>query len=339
MKENVLAVIDSEETYTRRLTQMMEGRDSLPFRIHAFTDVDKLVEYASTHTIDVLLADNRLVNKEIRDLSTGQIILLSDGKLPVGMEDYPAVYKYQSSEKIVQEVMRYYAQADGTPMPAPILKKTVELIGVYSPVGRCLKTTFSLTLGQILAEEYHTLYLNLEEYSGFETRLGKIFDVDLSDVIYYLRQEKPNLIYFITGLVQKIGQLDFIPPAYAPMDLREVTWREWEQLLDELMLHSAYERIVVDFGYGLDELFRILNLCSKIYMPIREDDCSNAKLQQFDKLIGLTGQETLRTKIRRLTFPTFLNLRSGCWKADQLAESEIGEHVRLLLKEDSTWTQ
>ena len=38
---------------------------------------------------------------------------------------------------------------------------------VYSPVKRCGKTCFALTLGQILAKRQSVLYLNLEECAGF----------------------------------------------------------------------------------------------------------------------------------------------------------------------------
>ncbi|MDQ9824849.1 hypothetical protein RFZ44_16190, partial [Acinetobacter sp. 163] len=61
------------------------------------------------------------------------------------------------------------------PQQFAVLKKTTEILGVYSPVGRCLKTSFALALGQILARERAVLYLNLEEYSGFEELIGKGF--------------------------------------------------------------------------------------------------------------------------------------------------------------------
>ena len=40
-------------------------------------------------------------------------------------------------------------------------------IAVYSPVGRTGKTGFALALGKEIAKKRRTLYLNLEEYSGF----------------------------------------------------------------------------------------------------------------------------------------------------------------------------
>ena len=48
-----------------------------------------------------------------------------------------------------------------------------KVLGVYSPVGRCLKTSFALTMGKLLAQEERVLYPNLEEFFrsvGFDER-------------------------------------------------------------------------------------------------------------------------------------------------------------------------
>ena len=83
-------------------------------------------------------------------------------------------------------------------------------------MGRCLKTSFAPTLGQILAKERAVLYLNLEEYSGFEEMLGKRVRANLSDLLYFVRQENGNLIYKMNSMVQTINNLDFIPPVRTP---------------------------------------------------------------------------------------------------------------------------
>ena len=48
---------------------------------------------------------------------------------------------------------------------------------------------------QILAKERAVLYLNMEEYSGFEELMGKGFAHNLSDLLYYVRQDNQNLLY------------------------------------------------------------------------------------------------------------------------------------------------
>ena len=58
-----------------------------------------------------------------------------------------------------------------------------KVLGVYSPVGRCLKTSFALTMGKLLAQEERVLYLNLEEFSGLSVLMKEEYKSDLSDLL------------------------------------------------------------------------------------------------------------------------------------------------------------
>ena len=70
----------------------------------------------------------------IRD---SQIIILSEGVHSPVLDQYPAVYKYQSSEKVIREVMACYGVENGVDTsPALLPKKEMRIIGIYSPVGR-----------------------------------------------------------------------------------------------------------------------------------------------------------------------------------------------------------
>lgn len=134
---------------------------------------------------------------------------------------YAGVYKYQASSQIVREVMACYGEEKSVlPVQSSALKKSTDILGVYSPLGRCLKTSFALTLGQILAKERPVLYLNLEEYAGFEELFGRSFSGTLSDLLYFVQQGENNLSVKLSGMVQTAGTLDFIPPVQSPLDIR-----------------------------------------------------------------------------------------------------------------------
>ena len=146
----------------------LNEKRSTPFEVQAFTNVESLKEFASEQEIEILLISTRAMCNEIRELPISRVVILSEGEQFQETDlEYPFVYKYQSSDQLISEVMEYYA---GTNPSTCLLTTTVKtkLIGVYSPVGRSGKTSFALALGEILAETKQVLYLNLEEYSGFE---------------------------------------------------------------------------------------------------------------------------------------------------------------------------
>ena len=120
------------------------------------------------------------------------MILLSEGSLPKELGRYPAVYKYQSVDNILREIMYYYSDQNGEEEYYAGIHRENRVIGVYAPSDGIRKNKFALTLGQILAEERSVLYLNLEECSGLSEILGGNH-WNLSDLIYYLRHNVSDL--------------------------------------------------------------------------------------------------------------------------------------------------
>ena len=217
MKKSIFAVCDLEVDYALNFMEYLNQKRNIPFEIQAFTTVKGLIAYGRQTHIELLLISDKAMCREVRELDIGKIVILSEGVHSPELDQYPSVYKYQASSDVIREVMACYGEEKAAaPAEYPILKKTTEILGIYSPLGRCLKTSFALTLGQILAKERAVLYLNLEEYSGFEELMGKGFSQNLSDLLYYVRQENKNLIHRMNGMVQTVNNLDYIPPVQTP---------------------------------------------------------------------------------------------------------------------------
>ena len=283
----------------------------------------------------IILSSDKAMRKEVRDLGIGKIIILSEGVHPPELDQYSSVYKYQSSSDVIREVMACYGEEKSLdPVTFPVLKKTMEIIGVFSPLGRCLKTSFALALGQILAKERAVLYLNLESYSGFEELLGKKFPANLSDLFYYVRQGNENLIHRMNGMIQTVNNLDFIPPVRTPSDIRTVDWEDWERLLQEIVLHSSYEVLILDMGENGDEDFRLLEMCRKIYMPVLNDTLSVCKVTQFENLLRIWNKEKILEKTEKVHLPFHMDRISSDAYVEQLVWSELGDYIRELLRKE-----
>ena len=235
---------------------------------------------------------------------------------------------------MIREVMDCYGAEKMAVEGAQILKKTAAVIGVYSPVGRAQKTSFALTLGQILARERTVLYVNMENYSGFEELLGEEYERNLSDLLYFARQENTNLVHKIQGMVRSIQNMDYIPPAVGPMDIQEASLREWTLLLEQIVQNSAYETVILDIGEGVSELFQILDLCDQIYMPVRGDAVSAAKMNQFESLLRIWDFTGVLDKIRKVKLPFHSTSRTGKGYFEDLVWSELGDYVRQLLRKE-----
>lgn len=334
MKKQKFAILDMEDTYAQNLMEYLAERQSIPFDTLVFDSVESLGLYTQRSGVDLLLVSAKMMCEDIRRMNIRRIIILSEGEIQQEYEAYPMVYKYQSSESLVAEVMGYYAR-QAAPAPCFLGKKKMNIAGVYSPVGRCGKTCFALALGQVMAGERPVLYLNLEDYSGFDLLLEKEASSDISDVMYFLRQDNGNAALRINAAIQKLGRMDYIPPARSPEDIREIRIEEWLRLLEELAAYSRYETVILDIGQHIREAPSLLAQCGVIYMPVCMDAVSQAKVAQYERLLRDMEYGELIGRTRKLVLPYTAPRPGGDCFPEQLAGGEMGSFVRDLLRKET----
>ena len=314
--------------------EYLNQKRNIPFEVHAFSSAEMFLEFAKNNETEILLISDKAMKEEIRRYPIRQIIILSEGVHSPVLDQYPAVYKYQSSEKVIREVMACYGVENGVDTsPALLPKKEMRIIGIYSPVGRTQKTSFALTMGQILAKERAVLYLNMESYSGFERLLECSYDRGMSDILYYARQENQGIIYKLGGMVQSMQNLDYLPPAASPMDIQTAKYEEWKWLFQEIEKNSSYEVLILDLGDGVADLYQILDFCNEIYVPTRNDVISAAKMEQFENLLRRWDCQSVLDKMRKIHVPFHTANRTGKAYFEELVWSELGDYVRQILRD------
>lgn len=248
---------------------------------------------------------------------------------------YARIYKYRSAREIVREVMSLYgAKREGIPAEEKILKPVCKVIGIYSPVSRCYKTTFALVLGQILAREKPTLYLNFEEFSGLGDLLYEHQGGSISDVIYMMRQGERDLIGKVAALVGHAASLDFVPPSISGQELRGVTPEEWHELIREIADRSSYEAVVLDLGSGLGHLDDLLTECDVIYVPVRGDFFSGSKLTAFEKFLHNSGAGRVAGRIKQVRIRGGNLPETRDRYIQQAVWSDVGDLARECIRRD-----
>ncbi len=331
MKKNMLVLCDLEVEYISQLNNYMSTKKNVPFEVHAFTDIDLCADFVKDNRPDVLMVSEEAryeLLKKTDPIEAGEVFILSEENAAVSPSGEKCVYKYQNTENILKEVMYSYAEAAFPVTGLYQVGGDISFIGVYSPVKRSLKTLFALTLGQILALEKRVLYINMEEYSGFNNIMKTAYMTDLSDIMYYISRGKPNFIWKMASITQSIGGLDYIPPALSPLDIKSVEKEKWFGFFEELK-KCDYDTVILDLGEGVDGLFEILRLCDRIYTPTKDDGMSYAKLEQYEALLKIMEYDDILEKTRKLSFSEFTDIHNG---PERLIYSQLGDYVREMLK-------
>lgn len=335
--KRIMAVYDVDLSYAERFADFANQKEKVPFTVMAFTSLQRLKEYAKNTPIELLLVSELVSREEILEVGASQVMILVDGEVVEMKDAYPNVYKFQSTDSILREVMTYYCEQPEKEA-LRVLGCTSSIVGVYSPVNRCLKTSFSLTMGQLLARESKVLYINLEDYSGFSRLIPVEHKGDLSDLLYYYRQENYNFMR-LNSVIYTWGSLDYIPPARYPEDLCQISAEEMIDLLERIARESAYDTIIVDFGQFGRKAAKTLEVCNVIYMPVKEDCVSVAKIEEFLEHLDAAGQSELKERIQKIKLPYHNSFGRRESYMDQLLWGELGDYVRQLLNgRKPVWT-
>ncbi len=330
MKRSIFAVCDPESEYAENFADYLNQKNQLPFEVHAFTSPEALVAFAREHPIELLLVNASALTREVKLLETGKLVILSEGEeCP---DPYDSVYKYQSTSRIVQETMAVYGEGSTRYSLLPVLHKNITVFGVYSPLGRCGKTTFALTLGQELARTRPTLYLSLDGWSGFSALMKRDFSRSFSDLLYYARLREEGMIHRINSAVVTKEHLDYIPPVTLEDDIRQATWEDLEYILNEIVSYSNYESIIIDIGNAFPDPFRLIQWCGTVFLPVLEDPVSVCKLNQFEHFLTDPAYNGIGEKITKVNVPLLSCAHSSDNYVEKLLWSETGEYVREILK-------
>lgn len=330
MVKKILALCDKEDSYLRHMADYLEKRSVQPFTIRAFTDADQFKKFAEKNETELLLIAENAYKDEIVHLPVKHILILNESGNQIG-ENIENIDKYQSSENVFRAVMNSYMEEEGGIPQRMATGNRMKIIGNYSPVGRCMQTTFALSMGQILAKSHKTLYLNFESYSGLGYLLNREFSTDITDVLYYFNCEREKLAYRLEGMTQTLNGLDYIPPVLSYRDLSEIDGKDWLELFREIEKTSEYEYLILDLSDQMRGLFDVLRECFRVFTIVKEDGFAEAKLRQYETVIHTMNYEDIAVKTKKWALPEFYRLPSGL---EQLTHGEMAVYVSKIIEED-----
>ena len=301
MNEKNVVICDGEIRYANSLSENIRKRSEFSVRVYVCSSLEHVIQLMNDRPIHIFITDETYRYEERKQIVAGQTFILAAGQVADRGEDERVIGKYQCSDEIIRQIFEWYMEFTRESLVKTTQKGQTQIIGVYSPIHRIGKTTFALALGRECAKKKKTLYLNLEEYAGFEGSMEE--GVNLGDLLYYLRQAEGAFEVRLQSAVKKSGDLDYILPIPVNLDFREVTWSEWRCLLECIVKDSAYECVILDLGESTQGLFSILELCNRVYMPILNDPISRRKVQRYEELVERLRLESLKRCTHRFVMP------------------------------------
>lgn len=301
-----IGILDEEKEYVKMLAAYLGRLGKGRWSTAAFTDRGVLKDYLSGGRIDILAGTNREELKQLQQVYGNLSYLWLSDRREAGSTElgFYEIYRYQSARAVgkkLENIVVQMRQAAGQEKP---------MVAIYSPVGRCGKTTLALDAAQ--KESYgRWLYIGMEDYSSFQRGLqseGTEGYIESDDFFYYVKERQEEQLLLLVR--QSNGM---IASASSLFDIRQIDGEDivW---LKEVLQKSDYRGVVFDIGTGVLIDLDILSLFDCLVVPYLKGEISKIKKQNFERLLSLHGMEILQEKI------TYINMSNQDEIADKMEE-------------------
>lgn len=307
MKKILVAMFD-QEGYTRQLAAYLSHHQNTMMDIRLFTNEESLRQFLRQGPVELLLVGEKDWDPQWEeDSMIRRLIFLSEGDVVREGINRPVIFKYQSAESIVQELLAVIADDDGMQVRTKRASSDhVEFIGVYSPYGGAGVSTFSYEMAREYGMQYITLYLNLElfhgmsghsiskwkEYTPLEDNRG------MSELIFYLRQHKEKIAVKLQSLIQTQDGIAVVRAVEDYRDLYSMTVSDMQRLLRVLAEETEYQKIFFDIGYISECSLELMRCCDVLYLPKARSEIQHNKQTAFEQLLIREGDREMLERIR-----------------------------------------
>lgn len=321
--KKTMVLCDEEEEYAQLLTEFLKKQRDIPWLIRTYTSAEELLA-GEKEGVDFLVISESAYSEKVRMLCPEGLVVLNESGF-MKWENICYVDKYSPAEEVLKHLLAVYADMPEVQLPLPAAGARVNFIGHYSPVKRSLQSTFALTMGQLLAENHRTLYLNFEHYPGMRELMPDMQTLDMADLLYFLNSDKEKFRIRMRMMKKHIGGMDYIPPMKAGQNLLSVTAEEWLALLQKIEGLGEYEYVILDLSDSMQGLFDILRLCSRVFTSAAKDSAAETKLLRYEQVLALCEYEDILKKTSRLDLTHIHRVPS---EPEQLTRGELAEIVR-----------
>lgn len=296
-----LVICDSESGYAAALASFLTRKKELALQVHICGSLHQVLELQETNSIHYFLVSAEFAPDDRKQIvAETHLVLTTTGEEKIHSHE-SSVFKYQPADKILETV---YQAGNEDPGRAGLFFQNVNagdsrIVGVFSPVSKVDSTLYALQLARRMADQHRLLFITTQSYVGVPDFTSCQSGQNLSDLLYFLRQENQNLAIFLKSIVQHFDRIDYVLPAEVSEDIKTTAAGEWIRLLNQIVDKGFYEMIIMDLSEQMQGLTAVFAQCSEVHLAYHSNECSRAVIKKFEEEISLLGGAELQGKFIR----------------------------------------
>lgn len=257
-----VCLLDSDPAYQRALMEYLNSRTTIPVQLYVFTIPATYMAFREKEKPQLILVGDAYA--DWKDPDDCPVLVLTGNRELIGQPKY--FFRYQSVERLVEVIQQILS------MNQRYVVNSGMFYAVYSPLGRCGKTTFSKSLCRQFTD---SLYVNWEGISEMadEDELG-------SWILYCIKSRNEEcLTYLQTHAVTSL------PPPDCFEDIRQIEKEDLIWFREEVRKRQLYESVVFDIGGMVLASYRVLEAFDRIFVPTLSDAVSLRKQEVFGQML------------------------------------------------------
>lgn len=267
-----IGVMDEEEGYVGKLAAYLNRVNKGTIQCCAFTEKDGLLAGLKEHRWDVLLSTDRAFIEGIQAEDNRVCGIWLTGQEHVSVDRIYCIYRFQSGASIAEELNRILHR-EGLHRSG-----NCKVIAVYSPVGRCGKTTMLLDHVRNQAGQ-QWLYIGMEDYGEVDKEPG-------DELLYYIKERRSERV------IEKIEICDGIMASpFSPFDSKTINREDAVWLVEVLKQQTRYQGVWLDIGTGVLQQIEVLTVFDKVIVPYLSEAIALEKKEHFIELVKAYGLE------------------------------------------------
>lgn len=338
MNKLSIAVCDKNQSYGERISIWFSVEQKMNFSGSFFTSRKVFQEQYNRKKFQIVLLGKEFIQEswikeEIEQKKEVLWIYLCEDEEEIeqiALKQILIVEKYQPMSMLMRSVFEYYEGYQKKDIR--ILERKGKILGWFSPEQSSWQTPLAVTMASLLAKQERVLYVSLKECSGFGKWFQEEYERDLLDVMYFCQNAEERFEAELRGCIYSLESMDYIPPVRDGQLLCELKEEDYIALLEMLELKSSYDTIILEVGAMFPGFFKILDVCSRIYIPQEQNILAKGINATFRDMVKKQSNPELEYKISWLPLPNWSKemFIPGCL-LQQWIWGETGDYIREIL--------
>jgi len=312
-----VALLDIDQAYLNRITNVLEGRYSNKLEIYCFTDPEKAIASLTASGINVFLASTTY------EISTKNIpqqcgfAYLTESQDAEIYNNQKAISKFQKVDLFYSSILAVCSDIGSeniTSSTHPADQYTPLYVFTSASGGVGTSSVAVACAISVARRGKKPLYLNLENFGTSNIYFHSESQNDLRDVFIALKSGKANVALKLESCVQRDGTgVFYISSPKNALDVCNLTADDIESLLVLCRQSGLFDCIVVDINYsGCSKEIAAIKYAKSVVFVSDGSELSNNKFTRaYDSMAVLTQQNSISLLGRLVVFYNKFSNKSG----------------------------